>query len=112
MKYLLLLFCLGMTMSATPHYLYKVLSLTQWEASQGSKNIVLNQDDRDFIHFSTEEQLERLISKYWKAKSFVVLKLKSDQLPGKMLYEANPGGTNKYYHLYDGEIPFVAIVRE
>ena len=94
-----------------PHYLYKVLSVEDWKASQGSKQVKLSADDSAFIHLSTEEQLPRILEKYWvDVPHYVILKLDSSRLKGKLVLEANPGGSNRYWHLYDGSIPIDAIV--
>lgn len=93
-----------------PQYLYKVLSMENWKASQGKQTVQLSEEDKDFIHFSTAEQLDRIIDKYWSdTPSYVILKVDVKKLPGEMKFEANPGGVNKYYHLYHGSIPFKAI---
>ncbi len=93
----------------TPQYLYKVLSLDAWEAS--GEQLILSKDDDAFIHFSRDDQLERITEKYWAdVPAYVILKIDTHLLPGRMVYEANPGGTNKYYHLYDGSIPRQAVV--
>lgn len=94
----------------TPPYLYKILSLESWITSQSQDCVELTKEDETFIHLATEEQLERIISKYWShVPEYVLLKVDVDDLPGKLVYEANPGGTSKYYHLYEGEIPLRAI---
>lgn len=94
----------------TPAFLYKVLSMENWEESQKAEALALSKDDEAFIHFSRDDQLERITSKYWAdVPRYVVLKVNTSKLPGKMVYEANPGGTSKYYHLYDGSIPLEAI---
>ncbi len=91
-----------------PNYLYKVLSIDHWK---GSGDIVqLPEEDHDFIHLSKEDQLERIISKYWANSDFVILKIDAKKLPGKMVYESNQGGVNKYFHLYDGFIPMDSII--
>ena len=95
----------------TPKDLYKVLTFENWEASQGLDFIKLSGDDHAFIHFSTEGQLDRIIDKYWcGVDRFVILKIDSEKLLGKLVFEANPHGTNKYYHLYNGCIPIEAVV--
>ena len=95
----------------TPPYLYKIISIEDWKASKSLKSIRLSQADHDFIHLSREDQLDRILTKYWKDQpGFIVLKLDTSKLPGKLVLEANPGGTNKYYHLYNGSIPLEAIV--
>lgn len=92
-------------------YLYKILSYQNWQASQAKNAIILSAEDVAFIHLSTEEQLQRILAKYWKgAPQVVLLKLKTDKFQGKLVLEANPGGKTKYYHLYEGFIPFSAIV--
>lgn len=99
-----------MQSNTAPQFLYKILSLPDWRNSQNQEFIILSKDDDQFIHFSTEDQLNGIISKYWaNAKEYAVLKVDANQLPGRLVYEANPGGTNKYYHLYDGSIPRKSI---
>jgi uncharacterized protein (DUF952 family) len=73
--------------------------------------VKLNEADQDFIHLAREDQLDRIVGKYWdKNPEYVVLKIDTKKLPGKVVFEANPGGENKYYHLYDGSIPLKAVV--
>lgn len=98
-------------MNHPPQYLYKILSLSNWQASQSKKTTQLSAEDDAFIHLATQDQLERIIAKYWAdAPQFVILKIDSHKLEGKLVFEANPGGTTKYYHLYNGFIPFDSIV--
>ena len=94
----------------TPQYLYKILSAEDWNESQGSRTLELSLDDEDFIHFSKEDQLDRILDKYWADEAAIVLKIDVAKLSGDLVYETNPGGSSKYYHLYDGEIPLDAIV--
>lgn len=97
-------------MTEQPEYLFKILSLEQWNASQNRPYLILSAEDEAFIHLSTQDQLDKIIEKYWSnAPQYVVLKVRSKALEGKLMYEANPGGTNKYYHLYSGKIPFESI---
>jgi uncharacterized protein (DUF952 family) len=100
----------GLTqMEEKPTYLYKVLSMDDWAKS--SETVHLSCMDADFIHLSTEDQLDKIIEKYWAGvPEYVVLKIETVKLTGKLVLEANPGGTNKYYHLYNGFIPWNAIV--
>lgn len=95
----------------TPQYLYKLLSIENWKKSQNMESVKLPDTDQDFIHFAREDQLDRIVRKYWdKITQYVVLKIDTKKLPGKLVFEANPGGENKYYHLYDGSIPLKAVV--
>ncbi len=95
-----------------PDCLYKILSYEHYQVTETRKeNVVLSAADDAFIHFSTEEQLDKIICKYWSTSiPFVVLKIEADKLIGQLVYETNPGGSVKYYHLYNGFIPFEAIV--
>jgi uncharacterized protein (DUF952 family) len=91
--------------------LYKVVPLENWEASQSRPFLKLADEDNEFIHFSTEEQLNRITEKYWSnVPQYIILKVDMKRVPGKLVLEANPGGANKYYHLYDGCIPLEAIL--
>lgn len=92
-------------------YLYKILSLRNWQATQNRKTVALSADDDLFIHFSTEDQVEKIIEKYWsEAQQFVILKIDRSKVEGRLEYETNEGGITKYFHLYDGFIPFSAIL--
>lgn len=94
-----------------PKYLYKILSVRLWDASQQNTFLVLSAEDEAFIHLATEEQLDKIIKKYWSnIPQFVVLKVDTSKLQGKLVYEANPGGTSKYFHLYKGLIPLASVL--
>jgi len=98
-------------MNQSPQYLYKILSLRNWQATQSRKTVQLSAEDNAFIHFSTEDQLERIVRKYWTdAPQLVILKIDSTKLQGRLAFETNAGGSTKYYHLYDGFIPFNSIL--
>lgn len=100
---------MDVTMEKRPNFLYKILSVEDWAKSVGA--VHLPSMDADFIHLSTEGQLDRIVKKYWEdTPEYVVLKVDPTKLSGELVLEANPGGTNKYYHLYHGSIPLSAIV--
>lgn len=95
----------------TPPYLYKILSVNEWERSKTQEFVQLPKEDEQFIHLARGDQLDRIIEKYWaNVSEYVLLKIESNQLSGRLVLEANPGGTNKYYHLYEGSIPLKAVV--
>lgn len=97
-------------MEKRPVFLYKVLSVEDWAKSQ--KTVHLSSMDAEFIHLATEDQLSSIIAKYWAdVPRYIVLKLEVSKLSGNLVYEANPGGMNKYYHLYNGNIPLSSIVK-
>ncbi len=92
-------------------YLYKVISVPDWQNSQQEDKVALGAIDQEFIHLATERQLDKIIKKYWKDESrFVILKMDTNKLKGKLVFETNPGGTSRYFHLYEGYIPFDSIV--
>ncbi len=94
----------------TPRYLYKILSTQDWAKTQGKKAVQLSSMDTEFIHLSTQDQLEPILKKFWSHVSeCILLKLEASKLPGRLVFEANPGGQNRYYHLYDGSIPLDAV---
>jgi uncharacterized protein (DUF952 family) len=97
-----------MMQAESPELLYKIISTDQWEASQ--EDLVLAETDMPFIHLATEEQLPRIIEKFWPDQDCIVLKLDASKLIGRLVLEANPGGNTQYYHLYDGQIPAEAVL--
>lgn len=96
--------------TSTPEYLYKIVSMEQWQASMNKPDLVLTTADQEFIHLSKESQLPHVAAKFWGGSDHVILKLASKRLKGRLVYETNPGGKNKYYHLYEGSIPLDAVV--
>ncbi|MCH9612390.1 MAG: hypothetical protein S4CHLAM102_08800 [Chlamydiia bacterium] len=93
-----------------PKYLYKILSLEAWEKSQKQPNLILPPMDDAFIHLAKEDQVHAILSKFWTNQPHIVLKLRTESLPGRLVYETNPGGTTKYYHLYEGHLPLTAVI--
>lgn len=96
--------------NSNSEYLYRIVSPEQWEESLRQNEVVNSSIDKDFIHLATEEQLSRIAQKFWNNKDHLILKLASKKLTGRLVYEANPGGTSLYYHLYDGNVPLDAVV--
>lgn len=93
-----------------PAYLYKVMSEEHWQASQEQKKLVPSAIDTEFFHLATEEQLAHVVQKFWANMDHIILKLDTKKIVGRLVYEANPGGTTKYYHLYNGTIPLDAVL--
>lgn len=95
----------------TPEFLYKVVSVKDWNESQGKQWLMLPAEDQLFIHLAKKDQLDSITAKYFgNAPSYVILQLDPTQLTGQLVLEQNPGGVNKYYHLYNGGIPLSAVV--
>jgi len=97
-------FVFSHTIQSAPIYLYKILSVDDWNASQDKKIVQLSPKDNAFIHFAKENQLNKITSKYWSdVPVFVILKIEYAKLLGTMKLE------NGYYHLYNGSIPFYCV---
>lgn len=93
-----------------PEYLYKIVSAEAWEKSSGQKDLVLSPMDDSFIHLATAEQVPRVLQKFWRDDEYVVLRVATSKMAGRLIYERNEGGQNRYYHLYEGRIPLEAVV--
>lgn len=99
------------TMIDIPKYLYKILSVRLWDASQQNTFLVLPAEDQIFVHLAIEEQLDKIIKKFWSdVPQFVVLKVDTSKLQGKLVHETNPGGSTKFFHLYNGLIPTNSVI--
>lgn len=80
----------------TPKYLFKILSVEDWQDSQKKDRLKLADSDNRFIHLFTEDQLDRIASTYWShSPEYMILKIEIAKMPGRLVYEANPGGDNK-----------------
>jgi len=99
-----------MIQNTTPEYLYKVISPEQWQKSLQQNEVVGSSIDEDFIHLAREDQVQHVVSKFWNNMDYVVLKLDTKKILGRLIYETNPGGSTQYYHLYEGKIPLDAVV--
>lgn len=94
-----------------PKLLYKLTTEKLWKESQEYDELILSKSDRKFIHLAEEDDIERIMQKYFPdEKRVVVLTLETNDLKGTLVKEVNPGGNRMYYHLYKGSIPFDAIV--
>jgi uncharacterized protein (DUF952 family) len=94
----------------TPKYLLKIVAQEDWQKSQSLPHLILGENDKNFIHFSTDEQVHTILTKNWANKKAIVLKINTKKLPGNFKFEANKPGGEKYYHLYGGCIPMDAVV--
>lgn len=94
-----------------PQYLYLILSEEDWKQSQQLNKLVLSKEHEQFIHLAQKEQIQRVVDKFFKESNPIVLTIDVKKMSGRLVYEVNPGGANKYFHLYKGSIPFEAIVK-
>lgn len=92
---------------SVPNYAYKIISIAQWQASLHRNSVVTCSLDKDFIHLSTKEQIPNLVNKFWNSSDYVILKIVSNKLIGRLVYEDS---LENAFHLYEGSIPLDAIV--
>jgi uncharacterized protein (DUF952 family)/FMN phosphatase YigB (HAD superfamily) len=93
-----------------PDYLYKIISISQWQASLQRNSVILSSFDDAFIHLATKEQTPKVVNKFWKSEDYVILKIIPHKLIGRLICETNPGGSTKYFHLYEGSIPLDSVI--
>ena len=99
-----------MHQNQNPQYLYKVLSLRNWQATQNRNTVLLTTEDCKFIQFLKEDQIQEYLTKNGPDENqFVVLKIDISKLDGKLALESNPEEITQYFRLYDGFIPFHSI---
>jgi len=95
-----------------PQSLFKILTLAQWKEGQEKKILILGDQDETFIHLAEEHQVVKIAKKFFKDQSqVVIIELDRNKLVGRLIKERNPGGETKYFHLYDGHLPFNAIIQ-
>lgn len=85
---------------------FKVLSRVEWEKARVSGIYLGSADDlRDgFIHFSTAQQLEGTVAKYFRGKAdHLLVAFDSEALGADLKWEASRGGM-LFPHLY-GPLP-------
>jgi len=89
--------------------LYKVVAPEDWQQSR--EEVILPSIDDAFIHFAMNDQVSRVVGKFWADKPFVVLEIDPKEVKGRWVLEANPGGSTQYWHLYEGSIAVSAVQR-
>lgn len=95
---------------SNPDYLYKIVSVDEWDKSQNQNWVEDSLMDKDFIHLAEEDQIAHVVKKFWKNRDYIILKLDCKKLVGYLVHETNPGGTTRYYHLYEGNIPIDSVI--
>lgn len=92
-------------------FVYKILSKQDWIESKQLGYLKPQLNDDKFIHLSEHDQVTRIIKKYWlHVDEVLIAKIDATKMIGQLVKEANPGGTNTYYHLYNGKIPLDAVI--
>lgn len=90
-------------------YLYLIVSKEVWDKSLKVGELLLPSHHKPFIHLAKEDQISHVTKKFWAGVDYVILKIETEKMIGRLVYEVNPGGSNKYFHLYDGTIPLDAV---
>lgn len=91
----------------TPEYLYKVVSVDQWQGSLQRNRLVSSYEDGEFTHFATEHQLFHVLGKYWKKKDHVIVKVNPKKIEGSLVVESEEAMS--FYDLFEGTIPLDAV---
>ena len=94
-------------------FIYKICQYDLWIDYQPKQIVPLAKEDNAFIHFATEEQVEKVLNKFFVGQKTAILKIDSTKLVGDLKFESNhPNHDNasRYYHLYNGHIPWDSIV--
>lgn len=87
-------------------HLYKVTTEDLWRQSQGKSHVVLADADSESIQLADENDLPSLITSLFPNEDrVIVLKLDPAMLVGKIVRK------EESYHLFNGSIPQIAIVR-
>jgi uncharacterized protein (DUF952 family) len=104
-------FLVAMTVFANadqPRYLYKVMSLADWDASQQQDLLKLSRD-KSVVPLLKLDQLEKTILTDWNtASEVIIVEIDVDKLSGPLTAENDDHGKAISY-LYNGGIPLSAI---
>lgn len=92
-------------------YIYKILSAQAWQESQELGLIPPQKLDTNFIHLCKQDQINKIVEKFYNNEpKIIIATIDANKLSGNLIEEANPGGTTKYFHLYDGKLPLDCVV--
>ena len=83
-------------------FVYRILHPKEWDDFRRKKVFYGNDLDKKsgYIHLSEKKQLEKTIKIYFHKKKVVILKIDTERLKEKLLWEVSRGG-EKFPHLYD-----------
>ena len=83
-------------------FVYRILHPDEWDDFKRKKVFYGNDLDKKsgYIHLSEKKQLKKTINVYFKKKKVVILKIDTEKLKEKILWETSRGG-EKVPHLYD-----------
>ena len=83
-------------------FVYRILHSDEWDDFKRKKVFYGNDLDKKsgYIHLSEKKQLKKTINIYFKKKKVVILKIDTEKLKEKILWETSRGG-EKFPHLYD-----------
>ncbi len=92
-------------------YIYKIFSIEHWDKCLQQGFVLPLPNDKEFIHLCSYTQIEKILAKFWQnIKSVCIAKIDPTLLKGQLVFESNVVGGDKYYHLYNGNIPIDAII--
>ena len=94
-------------------YIYKILSLSEWNEATATNRIITELDKKDgFIHLSTAAQLNATLALYFaKEETVVLLQIDHSQTHDKLKFESPvpPGNRTSSFPHYYGDLNTNAI---
>ena len=92
-------------------FVYRILHPEEWDDFRRKKVFYGNDLDKKsgYIHLSEKKQLEKTIKIYFQKKKVVILKIDTERLKEKLLWEISRGG-EKFPHLY-GWLTLESVVK-
>lgn len=92
-------------------HIYHITSFYDWELQSAyGEYIHPSLAEEGFIHMSTEDQVPKVLERYYDGVSgLVVLKVKTSQLKNELKYEKAPSDGDNYPHLF-GSLNVDAVV--
>jgi uncharacterized protein (DUF952 family) len=97
---------------STPEYLYKIVTVGDWNASQVWSFLKVAAYDRACIHLCTKAQIKEIAHKFFSQEAEVlIVTLDPEELQGKLVKEKLPGTSDESYRLYGGFIPLTSVVK-
>jgi len=103
---------LDVSASTAPlQYLYKVISVNDWNKSQHRQYVHTTPMDNSYSIVSTEDQLQAVIDKSWRGVAdFVVLTLDVNKLDHRLIFEMGREKDKINHLVYEGMIPVDAVI--
>jgi len=91
-----------------PRYLYKIISLEDWNASQTQDLLKLSKDQNTVLLWKVDQLENTILSDFSTSPEVIILEIDLDKLPNEVQSKQDDMGKAISYH-YMGSIPMKAI---